>query len=249
MTPLIGVTSFGRREKTVINPPDTDHYCVAATYVDAVRMAGGAAVVLPGDELHIERWMAALDGIVFSGGGDIDPRHYGGDAAHPQMGPIHADRDTAEMALTRAILDHGKMPALFICRGIQVLNTVLGGTLHEDIADLGPDDIHRSHDTSADFWARQPVTVEPGTVLAQAVGHKSVMTLSRHHQAIREPGAQLTVSARAADGIIKAVEMVQHPFLVGVQWHPEASVREDPDQLHVFGALVAAARAQQGCMG
>lgn len=216
MAPLIGITSYGRIEKVVVNPPDDAHFLVAATYVDAVRLAGGAAVILPGNEPHIERWLDALDGIVFSGGGDLAPSLYGGDEKHAALRAVHPDRDDAEIALTRAVLARGDIPALFICRGIQVLTVVLGGTLHEHIGatDHGCG-VHRAA-SGGGFWARERVEIVPDTIFARIAGCSAMTVSSSHHLAIRDVAKGLRVSAVAVDGIVEAVELEGHPFLLGV---------------------------------
>lgn len=250
MLPLIGITTYGRGEKNVANIAFADHYCTPALYVDAIRRAGGAAVLLPTEGPQPARLLVALDGIVFSGGADIEPNEYGGNPAHPKLGDTHSQRDKAELTLMRAALRENDIPLLFICRGMQLLNVAQGGTLHEDIEDLGNGDIHRC---KTDFWARQPVEVVAGTRLHAAVQKHSVLTMSGHHQGIRELGTDLTVSARAQDGIIEAIEHDTHPFAVGVQWHPEASAASDTDQQRLFDAFVAIsarrAKAREGGFG
>ncbi|WP_054007791.1 gamma-glutamyl-gamma-aminobutyrate hydrolase family protein [Cypionkella psychrotolerans] len=240
MVPLIGVTSYGRLEKTVINPPDTAHYLVAATYVDAVRYAGGAPIVLPGEEPHLARWLDVLDGIVFSGGCDLDPTLFGGNAQHPALDGAHADRDRADLALAHAVIARG-LPALFICRGIQVLNVALGGTLHEHIDD--PNALHQTPKGAAAFWARERVEIAKGTALSTLLGRKDMTVSSSHHQAIATLAPALRIAATASDGVIEAVELDGHPFLLGVQWHPEVDMAKDPIQRSLFDGFIAAASA------
>lgn len=238
MKPLIGITTYGRHEKKVINPAFDHHFATPVQYVDAIRRAGGAAVLLPPGEEDIDSWLSILDGVVLSGGADICPKAYGGNPEHPELGPVHPDRDTAEIALTHALLRHGAMPVLFICRGLQILNVALQGTLHEHIEDLGKGDIHRC---PAEFWAKQPVSVDADTSLSRSVGQKSIVTMSGHHQGLKRLAEGLRVIATAEDGIIEAVEVEGHPFALAVQWHPEASAGSDPDQQRIFDALIGAA--------
>ncbi len=240
MVPLIGVTSYGRLEKTVINPPDTAHYLVAASYVDAIRQAGGAPIVLPGEEPHLDRWLDVLDGIVFSGGGDMDPTLFGGNAQHPSLNGVHADRDQAELALAHAVVARS-LPALFICRGIQVLNVALGGTLHEHISDSNA--LHQTPKGDATFWARERVTIAKGTALSTLLRRDDMTVSSSHHQAIATLAPRLRIAATAADGVIEAVELDAHPFLLGVQWHPEVDMANDPVQRSLFDGFIAAASA------
>jgi putative glutamine amidotransferase len=243
MLPLIGITTYGRAEKLVSNVAFADHFCTPALYVDAMRRAGAAVVLLPTEELDPSRLLAALDGIVFAGGADIEPGEYGGNSKHPELGVTHSQRDRTELALLQAALQHHDIPLLFICRGMQLLNVAQGGTLHEHIVDLGKGDIHRC---KTHFWAKQSVDILKGTRLHSAIQRSSVLTMSGHHQGIRELGADLTISAIAEDGIVEAVEHNAHPFAVGVQWHPEASAASDADQQRLFDAFVniAVQRAQ-----
>lgn len=238
MTPLIGVTTYGAGEKQVANPAFDRHFASPAPYVDAIRRAGGSAVLLPTGAGDIARWLSVLDGVVLSGGADICPSRYGGDATHTQLGPVCAARDSAEIELTHALLRNGRLPVLCICRGMQILNVALGGTLHEHIEDLGQGDIHRC---PQNFWARQTVTLDPHTTLSRVMGCADITTMSGHHQGIRTLGQGLRVLATAQDGIVEAIEVENHPFALGVQWHPEASAADDPAQQNLFNALVSAA--------
>ncbi len=240
MKPLIGVTTYGAGEKTVINPAFDHHFATPTLYVDAIRRAGGSAVLLPTGESDIQSWLSVLDGIVLSGGADICPSRYGGDTSHTELGPVCLDRDSAEIKITHALLEHGNLPVLFICRGIQILNVALGGTLHEHIEDLGKGDIHRCPEN---YWEKQPVDLDAQTTLARAMGQRTVTTMSGHHQGIKTLGKGLRVLARAKDDIIEAVEVEGHPFALAVQWHPEASAAEDPTQQNLFNALIVAATA------
>lgn len=239
MKPIIGITTYGRREKKVLNPAFDDHYALPSHYVDAVRRAGGIAALLPPEESDFEALVSKLDGIILSGGGDVDPELYGGDPDHPMIGPINQDRDTSEIDLTRFLLDRGNIPVLFICRGMQVLNVALGGSLHEHIEDLGRGDIHRCPEN---FWALQSVTVSKQTLLHHIVGKDEVRTMSGHHQGVDRLGSNLITAALAEDGIVEAVQVAGHPFALAVQWHPEASAGADPDQQKLFDSLIDAAR-------
>ncbi len=242
MKPVIGITTYDRNEKPVINQAFDQHFASPALYTDAIRRAGGVPVLLPTGEEFPERWLSALDGIVLTGGADICPSHYSGNTDHPAMGAVHQMRDTAEIALTRDLLAHGALPALFICRGMQVLNVTLGGALYEDLGDIGTGDIHKSPET---YWVRQPVDVTSGSQLDLIVKKSSLTTMSGHHQGIKTLGQKLSIAAVASDGIVEAVEVNGHPFALGVQWHPEASAATDPDQQAIFDAFVIAARGSQ----
>lgn len=231
--PVIGITTYG-----------SDHanrYTLPTEYVEAVRRGGGLPLLIaPGDE-HVDAYLALLDGLILTGGGDIDPVHYGG-TAHETIYHVDADRDGMELQLARAVVERG-LPTFGVCRGAQVINVALGGTLIEHLPlEVGESVLHRAP-------PRQPtphaVQLVPGSRLAAILGGEEVHPLSWHHQAIRRLAEGLEVVARAPDGTIEAVEMRAHPWLVGVQWHPELSAHEDPAQQRLFDALIAAARRQE----
>lgn len=237
MRPVIGITTYGRADKRVDNPLFDEHFASPAPYTDAVRRAGGVPVLLPPGTDEVGEWLHLADGFILTGGADIHPDHYGGDIAHPDLLPTSADRDGAEMAFTRALLAHGAKPALFICRGLQVLNVALGGTLHAHIPDIRGDDIHRGDDGG---WTLQGVDVTPGSGLAAAMQATRVDTYSGHHQAVDRVADGLHVTATAPDGIVEGLEVAGHPFALAVQWHPEVSAHSDATQQTLFNSLVAA---------
>jgi len=232
--PLIGITSYGRDAK--------DRFHLPAAYVDAVRRAGGVPVLLPPGEVGIDELIARIDGFILSGGGDVEPSLYGG-AAHPAVDRVDPERDGFEIALVRAIVER-QVPALHICRGCQVLNVALGGSLHEHLPDVvGEGLAHREPTPEAE--ARHPVRVEPGSRLAAVMGDMHAAPVSSHHQAPARVVAPLRVVARADDGTVEALELPGHPWLLGVQWHPELSATADPTQQRLFDGLVAAARRRR----
>lgn len=224
--PKIGITTYGRDE--------ADSFSLPAPYVDAVRRAGGIALLLtPGDDYAIDD----LDGLLLAGGGDLDPAHYEG-TPHPSIYMIDPERDHTELTLARRAVEHG-LPTLCICRGLQILNVALGGTLVAHLPDaVGPRLAHR-------VPPRRPawhvVHIEENSRLAAIVGDASTPGASWHHQAVDRVGEGLRVSAHAADGTVEALEMPDHSFLVAVQWHPELTAADHPDQQALFDALVAAA--------
>ncbi|MGI2033868.1 gamma-glutamyl-gamma-aminobutyrate hydrolase family protein [Rhizobium panacihumi] len=237
--PIIGITTYDRDEKIVDTTWYREHFCSPAFYVDAVRRAGGIPVLLPVCEEKVDDLLLRLDGLIVTGGADIDPSTYGGAQDHPRVGPCYPRRDKADMALAKAALQMPELPILFVCRGMQLLNVVQGGTLHPHIHDLGKGNIHQDENA---FWIAQPVTVFQNTLLHSIVQKSSVTTMSGHHQGINELGRDLKVNAIADDGIVEAIEFTAHPFALGVQWHPEYSAETDYDQQSLFDALVEAAR-------
>jgi len=233
--PIIGITTYGRNEVPVESRYYDAYFVIPAAYVDAVRRAGGTPVLLPPGETDWAAVLAAVDGIVVTGGADIEPSHYGGDAAHPQLTSFVPDRDAADFALVQQLADQHEVPALCICRGMQVLNVALGGSMHEHIPDIQPVDIHRGDDGG---WAVQPLTAQPASRVATAMAATAVTTYSGHHQAIKSVAHPLQVTATAPDGIVEALEHHDHPWLVGVQWHPECSAAVDVTQQRLFDVLV-----------
>lgn len=227
--PIIGITT---------ETNDQNEYVLPVEYVDAIRKAGGIPLLLPPGEPRLDDLLALIDGLILSGGGDIDPLHYGSQG-HPEVYMIDAARDEMELALARQAAG-GDLPTLGVCRGAQLINVALGGTLVEHLPDEIDNTIaHRMEPRGA---VPHQVTIAGGTQLAEVIGEKVVVGASWHHQAIRTPAPRLEVVARAADGTIEAVELTGHPWLLAVQWHPEITAGEDPVQQRLFDALVEAAR-------
>ena len=235
--PIIGITSADRSEELAATVWYDENYSVPASYVDAVRRAGGNPVMLPPGESQWSRWLEFLDGVIVTGGGDVDSRLYGGDPAHPKQQAALVDRDETELALTRNLLE-GTVPALFVCRGLQVLNVAMGGSLHQHLADTLDADMHR---LDGDGWAYHDSEIKPGSLTAKAMGVAVASGASGHHQAIDRVGDGLVPVAWAADGVVEAAEVEGDSWLVGVQWHPEVTADRDAAQQGLFDALVAAA--------
>jgi len=204
-------------------------------YPDMVSRAGGLPVLLPPSG-GIAGALPRLDGLVLSGGGDLDPALYGAEP-HPRAFPPSALRDSAELELCTAALASG-LPVLGICRGLQVINVALGGTLHQHLPDLVGNDSHSPEEAG---YGSHKVSVASGSQLSGLLGRTEAAVPTHHHQAIDRLGAGLIATAWTDDGMIEAVEFGQpaehaSQFMVAVQWHPEAG--EDPS---LFTALIAAA--------
>lgn len=213
------------------------------SYVRAISRAGAAPVLIPHvtDEPRLRALYERLDGLLFSGGGDVDPAHFG-ERVHEKCRTIEPRRDENELMLARWAMDEGK-PLLAICRGIQVLNVALGGSLYQDIQAQIPG--AERHDWSPGFPRdHRPhiVTIAPDSRLAAIVEETEMPVNSLHHQSLKSIAPGLTVTARTPDGIVEAVEGVDHPFAVAVQWHPEELAENDPRAQHIFDALVEACR-------
>jgi putative glutamine amidotransferase len=222
MRPLVGISCSSTRDRD-----GTPRFSVPQAYVRRVEAAGARAIVLPTvDPLAAESYVDLVDGVLLSGGADVDPGLYGADR-HPEVKEVDRPRDDFEIALAREA-DAAGRPLLGICRGVQVMNVALGGTLvqHEPSHKVEAEDAH-------------PVDVTAGTRLGRIVGATGFSVNSHHHQAIDRCAATLRVVARAPDGTVEAAESERHPFLVGVQWHPER-LSDEPTR-RLFAAFVEAA--------
>jgi len=212
-------------------------------YVQAVLRAGGVPLLLPPvGKLAAEAVLPRLDGLILSGGGDIDPILFAGQP-HPNVYGIDPQRDEQEIALVKAAV-RLKMPFLAICRGIQVVNVALGGTLYTDISDQLPGAlVHPWQDGAPHDHLTHPVSVVAGSRLAELLGTTTqVQVNSLHHQGVHRLADGLVCTATAPDGLIEAVEVSGHPFGLAVQWHPEWLPASAPMQ-RLFQGLITAARA------
>ena len=235
--PIIGLTTYGRHERKGDSTFYDGYFFIPADYVDAVRRAGGVPLLLPPGETNWQRWLDVTDGIIIIGGSDLDPATYGGNVAHPKLSTTDPERDASELTLVRELLDEKEQPFLAICRGIQVLNVAMGGTLHEHLPDaVGYDIPHRGKRG----WGVELIKVN-GQV-AEVMGSAEVNTRASHHQAIKNIADGLEILAQADDGIIEACQVSDHPWALAVQWHPEKSAGDDPAQQRLFDELVEQAR-------
>jgi putative glutamine amidotransferase len=212
------------------------------SYFELTAAAGGRPLLLPppstapgGPEAGADEVVVVLDGLVLTGGGDVDPLAYGEEPA-PEVSGVNDVRDSSERALLAAAL-RADLPVLAICRGCQVLNVELGGTLHQHLPDVVG---HLAHRTAPLVFGDVEVGTVPGSTAADVFGVRPVVLCS-HHQAIRELGQGLVESAVTDDGVIEAVELPGARFVLGVQWHPEEQGDQRP-----FDALVRAAREYAG---
>lgn len=239
--PLIGLTTY---------PPNAgDRYELPRPYVDAVRRAGGEPLLVPPGLDDPAGLLERLDGLVLAGGGDIDPARYGA-PPHETVYAVHPDRDASELALAALVVEQGT-PTLAVCRGAQVLNVALGGTLHVHLPDVVDGTVvHRKALELQGMPGPTPheVDVVAGSLLADVMQATRVTPMSWHHQAVDRLGEGLRVVARAADGTVEALEHDSHPWLGVVQWHPELTAAGDPTQQRLFDALVDRARAAPGGM-
>lgn len=230
--PVIGVTA-GR----LVDEAGRVQHRLAETYLSAVRDAGGHPLVLPvGSRSDVLR---LLDGLLLTGGGDIDPRAYGDEPAGTEVESVDPERDSTELALIRQAPPD--LPVLGICRGIQVMAVAFGGTLIQDITqDVGTPIRHRQ--SAPRHTVTHVVDMHPASRLASIVGWRLPVN-SFHHQAVRTVPSPFRACGWTADGIIEAMEATDGSFRVGVQWHPEDLAPADPGAVRLFRAFVAAAGA------
>jgi putative glutamine amidotransferase len=205
-------------------------------YVTAVQRAGGLAIVLPPDPAAVERpevLLDRVDALLLAGGADVDPASYGAEP-HPETKGTWPERDAFEIALARGALERD-LPVLGICRGMQLLNVALGGSLDQHLGDSIENSVHRS---LAGTFGTHRVRLAPGSLACGAAGTEGLLVMSHHHQGVERLGEGLEVSGWSVDDeIVEAIELPERRFALGVVWHPE----EDPES-PVIASLVEAAR-------
>jgi putative glutamine amidotransferase len=226
MKPLIGITAYV--EPAAWGAWRLEAALVPYDYVRAVERAGGRAVLVPPNEDGAEEILDALDGLVFSGGPDLEPAQYGADP-HPATNGTRPARDRSELALLEAALERD-LPVLAICRGMEVLNVARGGDLVQHLPEVVG---HEEHRAVLGQFSEHDVRVEPSSRLGAVRG----AVKSHHHQGLGRVGEGLRETAWAEDGTVEAVEDPEKAFVVGVLWHPEAG-----EDQRLFEQLVEAAR-------
>ena len=221
-------------------------YKLYARYIDYVLLGGRrigeivCPVILPyaGEPETIRAYAEAFDGYLFTGGGDVDPAYYGA-ARHPLCGEAEPGRDEFELALLRELIARDR-PVFGICRGIQIMNVALGGSLYQDIAEQMSQTLrHPQYQKPAEKV--HIVQVDQASALYRLTGMSELGVNSRHHQGIKRLGAGLSVSAVAPDGLVEGIELPEHPFAIGIQWHPETLSFTSPEAQALFDALKNAA--------
>ena len=216
MAPLIGLTT---RE---LSPPNSSSPIIGVgkRYIEAIKSAGGVPILIPlgSSQVEVNQVLDKLDGIVLTGGEDVDPKHYGEDPIK-QLGQVSAFRDQTELVISKEAFAND-IPLLGICRGLQVANVALGGSLYQDIATQ----VSGALEHPVDKWEElsHPIELAPDSKLAALLGTTSLAVNSLHHQAAKVVAADLSVSARSSDGVIEALEAPSRSFFVCVQCHPEA---------------------------
>ena len=226
--PLIGITTPGQGE--------TRLFCMRSEYVDAVRLAGGVPILLPPGEPDPSFILERVDGLIFSGGGDIDPAIYNG-SLHPTIYNVDPERDRFELALATLALGTD-IPVLGICRGLEVLVVATGGNLVSHLPDEFGEAI--AHRTNQSLPSEHGVKIAPESRLAKIVGATEAKIVSWHHQATRTVPPDWNITARAPDGVIEALEHKHHPWAIALQWHPELAIKEPLQQRILWGFVTAA---------
>ena len=244
MAPIIGITATLKEDTdTVAERPLGRFVRTDLDYVEGVAAAGGAPVVLPpvGDERTAGAVVRSLDGLLLSGGSDLDPSYYG-EEPDPELGPTIPERDAFEMALVGLALRRG-IPIFGICRGMQVLNVALGGTLYQDLPSQWDRDVFKHRQATPKWQPTHEVEVEDGSYIAGVMDREMVKVNSYHHQGVKDLAEGLVVTGRSADGVVEAVEArnISEHWLLGVQWHAEAMRGAGPQQESLFEAHVSAA--------
>ena len=235
--PIIGVTSYRNQSQLGF-----DQYSISEHYISSLAQAGACPIIIPLGlgEVAMDDLLSRLDGVLFSGGGDIHPRFYSS-PGHSQVAEVDEDRDRVELYLLKQIL-RMQRPILGVCRGLQLINVGLGGSLWDDLGAQNPEFL--DHDCSSD-WPRDhlahEIVIHPDSRLAEILGAKQAQVNSLHHQGIRSLSEQLRPLASAPDGLIEAVEIRGYPYGIGVQWHPEW-MPQDPQMQALFRSFVSAAK-------
>ena len=236
MRPLIGIPCHaGVRAET-----ERPIYYNNRTYIHAVEHAGGVPILIPIfddlDELHT--LLPRLDGLLLSGGIDIDPGNYG-EEPHPLLTSTNPQLDALELAMARWAFDKN-VPTLGICRGMQMLNVALGGSLYQDVAALCPNSLrHPNWDLPRNTLVHD-VHIEAGSRMEQILGTREIRANSLHHQAVHKPGKGVRITGRAEDGVPELIEVPGHRFMLAAQCHPEEIYEDVPAWAHLFVAFIEA---------
>ena len=238
MRPLIGITSSMEIDGT--------SFTVSSDNVNAIKKAGGLPVILPnlvGDEVNL--YAEKMDGLYLTGGYDIDPLYFA-EEPHPNLGTVTPDRDVFEIRLINKMLELGK-PILGVCRGCQILNVAVGGKMFQDIDAQIDQELLQHAQKAPTTHTSHYVNVLRDSLLYRLTEMEQLRVNSRHHQANRSVIDTFQVSGRANDGVIEAIENKRHPFVLGLQWHPEnLAMKNDQSSLKIFQGFIEATRNQKG---
>jgi putative glutamine amidotransferase len=237
MRPIIGITCG-----TNSTDNNLSENSISGSYISAIESAGGTPIVIPivQNEACLEDSLEIIDGLLLSGGVDIDPVYFG-EEAKPGLGRVDADRDRVEIYLTTNALKKD-IPILGICRGIQILNVAAGGTLYQDINTDLNNNILKHRQTAQGWHGTHSIDVKEGSRLLDILGQPTIRVNSFHHQSVKKLAPNFKISAVALDGIIEGIESTNRRFSIGVQFHPELMWQNNPPISAIFTAFVNAAR-------
>ena len=240
MKPIIGITTKHDQDERYatglhISATNVDYTAVASDYIRAVEAAGGIPVMLPivDDVEEYAEFARTLDGIIFTGGSDVGPEWYG---EHPtyELGSVKPMRDAFEIRLAKELIEDSDIPILGICRGLQVVNVAMGGTLYQDLRTQRPESFRHDDITYPKWAAVHKVTIDPTSDVYAAYQTEEIEVNSYHHQAIKDLAEGLVVTMTAPDGLIEGVQGETRQNLTAVQWHPEMMVDRKPNYLSIF---------------
>ncbi|WP_162523506.1 gamma-glutamyl-gamma-aminobutyrate hydrolase family protein [Calorimonas adulescens] len=237
MKPVIGITTSINYKESL--------YQLHLSYVNAITEAGGTPLVITPqpERSYAAEILSRLDGLLITGGGDVDPVYFNETNSGYSRG-ISLERDVTELEIVKLAADMD-MPVLGICRGCQVINVAMGGSLYQDIS-LKPDAInHRQDEGTPKWYPYHDIILDKESIIYDIFGERIVGVNSFHHQAIKEIGRGLKVTAVAKDDIPEVIEGVNHSFILGVQFHPERMFEHESKFLSIFKALIVAARNRE----
>lgn len=244
MKPLIGVLANYSDDERIgtdraIGAKGQDWQVLANDYIKSIEKAGGCPVILPivDDYRSLLRIIESLDGIIFSGGSDIDPAFYG-EAPSYHLGGICPERDFHEIQLAKYIIEEKDIPVLGICRGMQVINIAMGGSLYQDLGTENPEAFRHSLINFPKYYPSHIVNIVKDSKLSSIFQKESIKVNSFHHQAVKVLAPNFKIAMEASDGVIEAMEMDGDRFLIALQWHPEMMIDRHPEYILLFKEFV-----------
>lgn len=216
---------------------DESRLTVFQNYVSAIERAGGVPLLLPfyKEQEDLERVLDLVDGVLLTGGQDINPLEYG-EGDYGKCGDIVPQRDAQDLAIAKYVVSRNDTPMLCICRGLQILNVAMGGTLYQDLESEGAYDPHRNDNDPMDAITHD-ISIDKNSQLYDILNADSLVVNSFHHQAIKQLGKSLRISAKSEDGVAEAIEFAGNTLIMGVQWHPER-MYDDEQQNKLFATLI-----------
>ncbi|WP_141430835.1 gamma-glutamyl-gamma-aminobutyrate hydrolase family protein [Bacillus sp. 03113] len=249
MKPLIGIGgsfSYKNENPSLAFSHGREWQITPDDYIKSVELAGGSPVILPVTQNveSLSTILSKLDGIVFTGGSDIDPQYYG-EALHHKLGSIDPKRDKHEIDLSKYVLEKMDIPVLGICRGVQLINVASGGSLYQDLKTQIAGSNRHDLVNSPKHHPVQPIHIKKDSKLFEILSNDQIQVNSYHHQAVKDLGKGFEITATAPDGVVEAIEMNGSRFVLGVQWHPEMMFDQSNDAQLIFEAFVNASKVKQ----